>query len=377
MSDPRRPTPIPLTIITGFLGAGKTTLLNRLLGDPALADTVVIINEFGEIGLDHLFIEARTDGASNTVLMSSGCLCCTVRGELVSTLEDLLRDRDNHRIPPFRRAVIETTGLADPAPVLQSVLSHPYLVQRYAIDGVVTLIDAVNGEATLDTHIEAVKQAAVADRLVLTKTDLVPDNDTLPALVRRLRALNPTALLLDAARGEASPAALLDAGPFRPERKIGDVQTWLEAAMDDDHSAHDHPVAGAGQDVADPNRHDSHIRAFTLATDRAVRTGALDMFIDLLRSAHGPNLLRVKGLVKIAEDQDRPVVLHGVQHVFHPPVLLPAWPDQDRRTRLVFITRDLPESFVRGLWDALLGIPQPDKPDMAALTDNPLSLRRG
>ncbi len=366
-----RPEPLPLVVLTGFLGAGKTTLLNRLLADPAMEGTVAVINEFGEIGLDHLFVEAKGEG---TVLLSSGCLCCTVRGELVSTLEDLLRDLDNGRLA-FRRVVIETTGLADPAPVLQSVLSHPYLSMRFTVDSVVTLVDAVNGESTLDEHVEAVKQAAVADVIVLTKTDLPEAAGRIGPLVRRLRALAPYAPILDAARGEAVPDAMFGRG-FDPARKIADVSGWLAAAADDDHTGHDHPMPGEGQDVADPNRHDAEIRAFSLVSDVPVRSAALELFLDLLRSAHGPKLLRVKGLVALADHPDRPLVLHGVQHVFHPPVLLPAWPDADRRTRLVFITRELDEAFVRGLWDALSGVPRIDTPDAAALSDNPLSLRR-
>src|SRR5688572_8603116 len=198
MLDRKPPEPIPLTVLTGFLGAGKTTLLSRLLQDPALADTAVLINEFGEIGLDHLLVEHVADGI---VMLSSGCLCCTVRGDLVNALEKLTRDLDNGRVK-FRRTVIETTGLADPAPVLHTIMAHPYLVLRYRLDGVVTLVDAVNSMATLDAHPEAVKQAAVADRLVLTKTDLATGTEaraTQEALVRRLHALNPAAPILDAA----------------------------------------------------------------------------------------------------------------------------------------------------------------------------------
>ena len=207
MSAANRPPVFPLTVFTGFLGAGKTTLLNRLLRAPELADCMVLINEFGEIGLDHLLVESV---ANDMVVMTSGCLCCTIRGDLVATLEEMLRRRDNGRLA-FNRVVIETTGLADPAPVLHTIMYHPYLMLRFRLDGVVTLVDALNGGASLDDHPEALKQAAVADRLVLTKTDLLaPDDRDVAALRARLSRLNPTALQLDAAHGEARAAKLFD-----------------------------------------------------------------------------------------------------------------------------------------------------------------------
>jgi G3E family GTPase len=366
---PRGPlAPLPLGVLTGFLGAGKTTLLNALLKDPALADTAVLINEFGEIGLDHLLVE-RIDG--NVVQLSTGCLCCTVRGDLVDSLEKLLRDRDNGRVS-FARVMIETTGLADPAPVLHTIMLHPYLVLRFRLDGIVTVVDAVNGEATLDAHIESVKQVAVADRIVLAKSDLVDTpsrHEAKSRLLARLRALNPGAAILDAAAGEATAARLLNCGLYDPERKIPDVKRWLAAEAHAD--AHDHAHAHHAHGH-DPNRHDARIRAFAYTTDHAIAETAFAMFLDLLRSAHGPNLLRLKGIVKLAETPERPVVIHGVQHVFHPPAQLDAWPDDDRRTRMVFIVRDIAPETISGLFDAFLDAVEVDRPDRAALVDNPL-----
>ncbi|MDX8435427.1 GTP-binding protein [Mesorhizobium abyssinicae] len=365
--------PIPVSVLTGFLGAGKTTLLNRLLKDPQLTDTAVIINEFGEVAIDHLLVEQASDGI---IQLSDGCLCCTVRGELVDTLADLVDRLQTGRIARLARVVVETTGLADPAPVLQSIMAHPALVQAFRLDGVITLVDAVNGNATLDAHVEAVKQAAVADRIVLTKTDLVTDAGDVAALRARLRQLNPGAVLLDADDSGTGAAALFDCGLYNPETKSADVQRWLGEEAGHHHHDHDgrHHHHGDDHHHDHRHRHDSRVRSHSLVHDGPVPFSAIEMFLDLLRSTHGEKLLRMKGVIELLEDPSRPLVIHGVQKILHPPARLPAWPDGQRGTRLVLITLDMPEDYVRRLFAAFTNRPSIDTPDRAALEDNPLAI---
>ncbi len=361
--------PIPVSVLTGFLGAGKTTLLNRLLKDPQLTDTAVIINEFGEVAIDHLLVEQASDGI---IQLSDGCLCCTVRGDLVDTLADLVDRLQTGRVDRLARVVVETTGLADPAPVLQSIMAHPALVQAFRLDGVITLVDAVNGEATLDAHVEAVKQAAVADRIVLTKTDLADAADV-EALRARLRQVNPGAVVLDV--NDAGAAALFNCGLYNPETKTADVRRWLgeEAAHDRDHH-HDHDHHHHDGHDHDHHRHDARVRSHSLVHDGPVPFSAIEMFLDLLRSTHGEKLLRMKGVIELTEDPSRPLVIHGVQKILHPPARLPAWPDGQRGTRMVLITLDMPEDYIQRLFAAFTNRPSIDTPDRAALEANPLAI---
>jgi len=316
---------LPVAVITGFLGSGKTTVLNHLLRDPALADSAVIINEFGEVGIDHFLVDA-VDG--EMILLKSGCICCTVRADLEGALRALLARRDAGTIPAFGRVIIETTGLADPAPILQLLLDNELLSPFFRLDGVTTTVDAVHGVAQLDAHEEAVKQAAIADRLLLTKTDLQPETT---ALARRLAALNPAAPLLLAAHGAVAADALFGASPSDPAR----LASWLGFEAYAGHDGHH-----------DVNRHDARIRATTLTATVPLDWPAVQSWLAGLRMRHGAALLRIKGILNL-RGEDGPVVVHGVHQVFHPPVRLRHWPDADTRSRLVFILRDLEANVVR------------------------------
>ena len=362
----RAPSGVPVSILTGFLGAGKTTLLNRLIGDPWLSDAALIINEFGDVGIDHLLVESSGDGV---IELSDGCLCCTVRGELVDTLADLMDRMQTGRIRPFSRVVIETTGLADPVPVMQSVIGHPALGQSYRLEGLVTVVDAVNGLATLSEHEEARRQVAVADTIVLSKTSLAEDCGDLRT---QLATLNPLARVTKAEDPQLSAQDLFDSGAYDPLARSLDVGRWLSEGQDDHH--HHQHAHGHGH-AHDVNRHDQHIRADSMVFEKPIAPEALAMFLDLLRSAHGPNLLRMKGIVKLSDDPSRPLVLHAVQALMSEPVRLQAWPEGARQeTRLVVITRDMPKGFIAELFSAFAGEPGIGRPDREALTDNPLAI---
>jgi G3E family GTPase len=352
MSEPTATPPfdagiLPVALITGFLGSGKTTLLSRLLKHPDMADTAVLINEFGEVGLDHELVEAVN---GETVVMDSGCLCCTIRGDLAQALRTLYFRRVRGEVPSFKRVVIETTGLADPAPIVHTLMEDPIVEAYYRLDSVVTTVDAVNGWSQLDAQFESVKQAAVADRLLLTKCDLAAPGG-IARLERRLAALNPGAPRYEVRHGDIAPALLFGAGLYNPATKSADVQAWLRAEAYDEHHGHDHEHEHPHDHdhghapAPDVNRHDARIRATCLTLDEPIEWDPFCQWLGSLARYRGEDLLRVKGILNVA-GEPRPVAVHGVQHVFHPPARLPDWPSADRRSRLVLITRDMDRAFL-------------------------------
>ena len=332
MDDPR----VPVTLLTGFLGAGKTTLLNAVLSDASSGRIAVVVNEFGEAGLDHDLIE---ESSEDVVLMQSGCLCCTVRGELSRTMAGLMARRHAGELS-FERVVIETTGLADPGPILQTMLVDPALARTTRMDGVVTVVDAAHGSSTLDAQFEAVSQVAMADLVVLSKTDLV-EAEQVATLEERLNAINPGLRVVHAVRGEGTPELLWGLSGLRHGAAPGDVLSWTRAA-----DAAPDPLANlSGLASSEPNPesfspHDSRIGTASVILDEPISDEAFDHWLNTLIALRGPDILRVKGIVFL-KDIDAPFVFHGVQHIFDPPVPVLNWPGGDRRSRIVVIARDI------------------------------------
>ena len=330
------PDPLPITLLTGFLGSGKTTVLNHLVR--TLPRTAILMNEFGAVALDHQLLQ-KMEGPM--ALLSGGCVCCTISGSLSPTLKNLWMARQKGDIPAFERVVVETTGVADPVPVLDNLLRDNWIRARYRLDGVVTTVDAVFGMGQLDEHFEAVKQVAVADRLLLTKTDLAPV-DAVAALRERLATLNPAADIIAVTNGEIDPAAIQNLGLWNAETRSLELARWLKQTR--------YQPARAGTLGGKPQAesHDARIQAFSVVLDAPLDRYGLQSALNMLTSFRAENLLRFKAIVNL-QDEALPVVLHGVQHVLYPQVQLDAWPDDDRRSRFVFIVRDLDPEFVARL----------------------------
>ena len=327
----------PVAVLTGFLGSGKTTLLRRLLTDPGMVKTAVLINEFGEIGLDHLLVRSVV---GDTVVLQNGCICCTLRTDLQQGLRDLIDGRQDGKFPEFDRIVIETTGLADPAPIAQTLLLDPMLRHQVRLANIVTTVDGMLGVAQLRQHAESLRQAAIADRLVVTKTDLVSD-DHATALRRDLARLNPTARIFDVQSDDFDAAVLLTHGVADPATKLREVQHWLDASATAGHD-HDH-----NDDLQHEHGsiHSSDIKSFSLRLEEEIDWPAFGVWLTSLLHRHGERMLRVKGLLNVA-DASGPVVIHGVQHVIHPAIHLEEWPDDDHASRIVFVMQGIDPAVV-------------------------------
>ncbi|AQS40767.1 MAG: Cobalamin synthesis protein [Candidatus Tokpelaia hoelldobleri] len=357
---------IPLTLLTGFLGAGKTTLLNHFLVGQVATDIAVIVNEFGETGIDHLLIEQADEGI---IELSDGCLCCTIRGDLTDTLAGLIDRLQTGKIQRLHHVIIETTGLADPAPILQALIGHPVMLQAFHIHNVLTIVDSIHGMETLENHKESRHQAALANRIVLSKTDINPDDETINRLKQRLAHLNPAADIITVEEATAMGEVLFTGALFNPDQQSAGINRWL--ATEAEHSGHHHEHTRHLHDV---NRHSDTIRAFSLTHNQPIPPGVFQAFIDLLQAKHGSRILRMKGLVETADKGDRPLVIHGVQGMFYPPARLARWPDGIRQTRLVIIADGLAAEDVQRLFDAFMNRPAPDTADRTALLANPLAI---
>ncbi len=332
---------IPVNVVTGFLGSGKTTLLKRLLASPRLQNVAVMVNEFGEVGLDHQLLSSVTEG---TLLLENGCVCCAIRGDLQGGLLGLFSQRERSEVPPFDRVVIETSGLADPVPIAYTVLIEPVLQHHFRLGNVITVVDAVNGASQLDSFPESVKQAAVADRIVITKTDLCEKSDV-QALKRRLSGFNRSAPTCNAA-DETTPELLLIEDAFNDKARAGEVQRWL----------------GQATSGSDPLEHDhTHgISSFCVRFEQPLNWTAFGIWMSMLLNRHGEQVLRIKGILGVS-GLDSPVVINGVQHVVHPPTHLDHWPDDDHSSRIIFIVRGLPRKRIEASLAAFNRLANPDK----------------
>jgi len=362
---------IPVYLLTGFLGSGKTTLLNSLVKQPGMERTLILINEFGEVGLDHLLVSHSTEDI--VVELDSGCMCCTTRGDFAKTLRDIPWRYSRNGERSFDRVIIETTGLADPTSVIHTLMTDHSIYLQFRLQGVVTTVDAVNGEATLERHIESRKQVGVADLLLVTKTDLMDDEKKVDKFLQQLSELNPTAQMQVAQSGTIAADVILQLDHIEPMDSATPLNKWLNITSFSIQPATKTRLAfreltPASTTQNDINRHNDHIQAQCFVFDTPFTEASLNMWLEIITKLMGQNLLRLKGIINV-HDFTGPLVIHGVQHIFHPTALLPEWPDEDRRTKLVFITYDTPRELIERTFDLFL-VAAAEKSDAVIQTKN-------
>jgi G3E family GTPase len=337
---------IPINVITGFLGSGKTTLLRKLLVSDSASDTAVLVNEFGEVGIDHLLVK---EVAPDTVLLNSGCVCCSIRGDLKNALLQLFSRRQKGEIPNFKRVLLETTGLADPAPIFATILTDPMLRHHFRLGVMITVVDAFNSNLQESLHPEWTAQVTSADRLILTKTDLISAAAG-ERIRRRLKAINPAAPITMSFAVEEGDPSLLTAGLHHPRPDL-EVERWIRHFEGNQN----------GNGPVDDGRHEEHhheahsgVNAFCLTFERQISWAAFGLWFSMLLNRHGRDVLRVKGILNLS-GSTYPIAIHGVQHLVHPPVHLAAWPDNDRRSRIVFIVRGIEPAAIERSFAAFVG----------------------
>ena len=337
------PKNIGISVLTGFLGSGKTTVLTSLIKQKQMANAAIIINEFGEVGLDHDLIETTDE---KIIELQNGCICCTIQGDLKTTLLNLLKKMEKGEVSLFNHVIIETTGLADPVPIIHTLMTSLDLQRIYSIDGVITVVDSINGESTFNAHEEAVKQTAFADRIILSKTDIA-DKEKVNSLTKRIKAINPKVTIIESDKNSLPVSKLLGLNDYNPQNKDWNVREWLDIeknkSSSHSHNHHDH------HHKHDVNRHGDDIETFAMVTSQPVSMTSVNFFLELLMSQMGEDILRIKGILNV-KGQSCPAVIHGVQHIFHPLEWLEKWPSEDKQSRLVFITKNIKKDTIDDLF---------------------------
>ncbi len=350
------PKNIGITVLTGFLGSGKTTVLTSLIKQKKMANAAIIINEFGEVGLDHDLIETTDE---NVIELQNGCICCTIQDDLKTTLLNLIKKMEKCEIPLFNHVIIETTGLANPVPIIHTLMNSLDLQRIYSLDGIITVVDSVNGETTFNAHDEAVKQTVFADKIVLSKTDIA-DKEIINSLTNRIENINPKVSIIRSDKNSLPVSKLLGLNDYNPQKKDWNVSKWLdiekEKSSNNLHNHYEHVDHHHDHNV---NRHGDGIETFAMVTTQPVSMTAVNFFLELLMSQMGENILRIKGILNI-NGEKRPAVIHGVQHIFHPLEWLEKWPTKDKKSRLVFITKNINKNTIDDLFK-IIGVNELDK----------------